>query len=167
MTDRASIYYLFTYTCGGIEWSSIGEEHAVVGYNAQSDYVFNHPASGYISVGHAISCLDSRKKRQEEWRKSTISGMVESNENLMRASHLCMVAYDQDVDDISDEKLSDEIITEVEACPCTSQQASLDSRFQRQSSNGNCYTQIMPIRVPTPAREFTFVQQCCYDPQST
>ena len=166
LTDRANTYFLLTYTCGDIEWSSIGDEAAVVGYNAQSDYFFNHPASGFSSIGDAVSCTSPRNKRQEKLSVFTIGKRVQVNKELVRDSVKCMAFYTVDTEDISEEQLNNEIIPNVEPCPCNSRQASQDKRFQPQPSKENCYTQIVPLKVRTNAQVYTFVQQCCYDPET-
>ena len=166
ITDRATTYYLFTYTCGDIQWSSIGSEAPVVGYNAQADYFFNHPASGYDSIGEAVSCPSSSKFMQQSGQPNTEGDEVGSNPSLQAASVECVAFYDLDVMDIMDDILQ-EIIQEVEACPSCSTQARQDSRFQRQPGTTNCYTQVAPVTHSRLPRPFTFVQQFCYDLRTT
>ena len=151
-----------------MKWSSIGNEAAVVGYNAQADYFFNHPASGYDSIGDGVSCATSSTSEQlsKEPNSLTVSGEVGTNPVLQASREQCIAFHTVDVLDIPSDTLQS-IIQQVEPCPCCSTQASKDLRFQKQPDTANCYTQVTPVTDLSLQRDFSFVQQCCYDLETT
>ena len=168
-------YTIFTYMCGDIQWSTIGTESAVVGYNAKGGYTHNVHGSSLSSIGELVSCTVSaivQSKRETAPAELTLK--MASNPALKLAFDDCKNAVDDDETLFSiggcipDDCDPNQIISEVEPCPCTSQQAENDCRFTRDnliSLNKMCFIQKIPhfrqaiIRVE-------FVQQCCYNPDT-
>lgn len=66
VTNFTHTYALFTYLCGEMQWSSVGENKAaVIGFSAKGEFFNNHPQSGTENVASAVSCskLGRREKR--------------------------------------------------------------------------------------------------------
>ncbi len=162
MTDGAVTYVVYTYTCGEIEWSAIGDEAAVVGVNAQGLYFENHRASGLDTVGDAVSCTDaessSHAKRQadvEHLNQVPVGGP------LAEAIEQCNNLETFDEIEIPD---TSELVAMAQPCPCSLNQARTDKRFVPIADLPNCFMQALLNAVQTlfqPRLEYG--QECCYD----
>ncbi len=160
MSDTIHTSMIFTYICGDLQWSAFGSSRnaAVVGYNSAGNRYFNHPLSGYTSIGESLSCairLGKRRKRQSV-RGSSILKDVQTA--IAECSN--MLGFDAHTD-------VDNYVSMLEPCPCIKSQADLDTaRFRPQTDSVNCYVSMKPLSttpdVLTSMRRM-IVQQCCYD----
>ena len=66
ITNNLDTYVLYVYTCGEMQWSSLGQSRAaVVGYNAEGNFFQNHPSSGFSTIADAISCGSPQRRRRK------------------------------------------------------------------------------------------------------
>lgn len=166
MTNGLSTYAIFTYICGEMEWSSFGTNNpAVVGYNLGSGYFYNHPLSGFLSIGESISCMIGtrrRGKRQNEMQTTNLELSLPVSQALRVKFERCRRAAAFDNSNfivISFETL----LSELEPCPCTLNQAKNDvGRFLKFSDNPLCYLSI-PKEFNLIVRTATLNQKCCYN----
>ena len=147
-----------------MQWSSVGKNNAaVVGYNSGTSF-YNHPLSGYASVGESISCTietGRRQKRQSEIQPTSLVLSPSVDHNLAS----CRRAVQRDeVNSTFLLKSPDQIASELDPCPCTLQQARNDiGRFVKYSDNPTCFLSgSKSVRVVT--KIIKVIQQCCYNP---
>ena len=158
ITNGIHTYYIYTYTCGEINWSTIGGESAVVGHNAHKKKFSNHPSSGYSSIGEAVSCTFATAEESPQMTV-TSSGEVEVDPATEQAILECSL-YEQTVkNEITPAVLETEILPNVLVCPPTVKQADLDENFHGDPNNANCRLQASPFEY----KQYSIVQQCCYD----
>ena len=155
---------MFTYICGGVQWSAVGSSSkiAVVGYNAAGAQYFNHRLSGYSSVGDALSCavrLGKRRKRQGGDGAATI------HIDIQTVIGRCLEMSEFDTSRYSLSEIN-KFVNKLDPCPCTRMQANADTARFRRQNNSQCFVSMKPIIV-TPDNHLTsqisLVRQCCYD----
>ena len=170
VTDGLSTYIIFTYICGEMQWSSLGTNNpAVVGYNAGDGYFYNHPLSGFSSIGESISCtIESRTRSKRQTVMQTTNSIdmpLPVSQTLKMNIERCRQAFDRDKPNFAVVKL-DAVVSQLEPCPCTLNQAKNDvGRFLKFSDNplSQCYLST-PIDFSLIVRSATLTQQCCYNP---
>ena len=165
VSDIERAYAVFTYKCGEIEWSSVGENNlAVVGFNAngpfdeESEIPFkNYRLSGLRGVGGTIAC---------EYNPITNFIVRLPSTQRQRNQIECIKALDTDSDILQGEKTYSELAEMLKPCPCTLSQVSQDgARFIRQANSAlNCYVSTNPVEVLVAKTndKLTLTQQCCY-----
>ena len=166
VTDGISTHAIFTYICGEMQWSSLGNGNAaVVGYNSGTGF-YNHPLSGFTLIGDSISCTVNtirRQKRQNKRQTTNIALLLPADKNLKKLLSNCIVEIEKDK--ILFMELFPEVLAlKLEPCPCTLEQATNDiGRFVKYSDTPLCY-----LSGPKPTNllktNITLTQQCCYDP---
>ena len=190
ITNTTSTYYIFSYTCGDIQWSGRGFEAATVGYNARADFFTNHPASGFPDIGRIISCtqqvasVNRRRRRQADdntfggTSDSGMEGRVATNMTLVNATIKCNDAVMTDkgyIPNITSIVIENEdrtrsnarLIDQVPACPPIIAIAKMPSSGFNRTEGSNCFvsnTRFFPdSRLnPTAQRFYQFASQCCY-----
>ena len=160
--DRA--YAVFTYKCGQIEWSSVGENNlAVVGFNANGPFIEeseisfkNYRLSGLRGVGDEITC---------EFEPITNLFIRLPSTQAQRDRLECIAALDRDTELLQGET-SQTLADMLKPCPCTEAQCIKDdgSFIKQENSTQNCYITAYPVKFqPSQTGEsFTLTQQCCY-----
>ena len=156
-----------------MKWSSIGSrDAAVVGYNNAGDRFVNHPLSGYLSIGDAVSCVVGQgKRRKRETNDPDDSICISTNPELADLIDNCkaMALFQNRLVfagiveplNVTLGRLSDLLLP----CPSTQQAANKDrARFKPQSDSSQCYVSM--ITVPEEQilvfATFDITQQCCY-----
>lgn len=168
VTNGIFTHFIFTYICGEMQWSSVGENNAaVVGYNSGTSF-YNHPLSGYASVGESISCTietGRRQKRQSEIQPTSVLLSPPVDHNLLMMIAGCRRAVQHDEKNSTFlVKSPDQIASELDPCPCTLQQARNDiGRFVKYSDNPTCFLS-GPKSVSVVTEFIKVIQQCCYNP---
>ena len=159
-------YSIFTYTCGEIEWSSIGTEAAVVGYNIHGDFFRNEIGSGLSSVGEVIACsvvIDGSRRRRRQLDPTVTSylNMIPGSGNATEKQETCARDLSNDAMLFTVEELDAQLI--LPNCSLTTPR-SID-QFETDPLNSNCYLSLTNGTVKDSRSGFvyTFVQQCCYD----
>ena len=163
---------MFTSSCGDIEWSTIGREPAVVGYNAGGDFYENHRSSGFDTIGFDVSCviqLGQTKRQTKE--TNTMATEVGQNQQQVKKMTECQRDLMEDTSIFPDNEI--EKFASMEACPCSLSHAQFDPRFQvdpvkiNQNDVGNCYIQtLLTTGTATPPfgiYEYEYGEQCCYN----
>ena len=165
ITDGIFTSTLFTHTCGNIEWSTIGRQPAVVGYNAGGDFYENHRSSGFDTIGFDVSCviqLGQTKRQTEE--TNTMEMEIQTNEQLLATIMECeeMLVFDKTIfrHDVEIQQFADTI-----ACPPSLSQVQNDLQFRvDETAMGDCYIQTLMINGTTPFEfPYEYGEQCCYD----
>lgn len=173
VSDVTQTYAIFSYMCGGVQWSSLGRNRAAaVGYNSEGDYFVNHPLSGIAGVGDAVSCTFDigRRRKRQNGMGNNVGMPIETDQDVVAAVDECLGANNRDgFAYILNPELTPEILAKMlDPCPCTLQQAIVDSaRFRRFDGPGNCYISSRPVSEPEPVLLFTLgvislTQKCCY-----
>lgn len=165
VTDGLSTHVIFTYICGEIQWSSLGTNRAaVVGYNGVTSF-YNHPLSGFSSIGESISCtgeIGRRQKRQSVGQPTNMAIPLPVDPTLRMLINNCRRAATQDGVHLIG-TTPDELASMLEPCPCSLYQVNSDlGRFVRFSNNPPCYLS-GPRIVNLPLGRISLTQQCCYD----
>ena len=161
-------YAIFTYFCGGIQWSSVGQNGwAVVGFNAgtSSDNVEsffkNYRLSGLEGVGGNVSC---------EVKTSNITNLIirlPATEFPEQKNKLnCILALQEDRAILGGETTHAELAEMLDPCPCTRKQAvEENARFVPQTCpNTDCFISASPkiFEILSTKTTLTVTQQCCY-----
>ena len=177
ITDTVFTYYVFSFTCGEIEWSGQGFETAIVGYNSNGDYFVNHPANGFSDIGDIISCTihtlpgGRRKKRQMAADGAIPAGAVPADQVAQGDKQVCIgIAKfdDQDIMEFNDLRNANNQIwtAALPGCPPIEALIQLSGEFQPFPLQGdNCYrsnNMFVPM-IEGAMRTFQFVSVCCYD----
>lgn len=175
ISNSVQSYYVFSYTCGAIQWSGLGDETAVVGFNFNADYFDNHIANSLPDIGHIMSCT----------RQSIIPGFVQSRQlspgmiggssgriPILETLALCDTFANADdasiasIDQLRDVNGSD-IASKLPSCPPQAHNIMITphnfSLFSTQST-GNCYRSnktFVPIGSELQGN-YKFVSVCCY-----
>ena len=158
MTNFTHTYALFTYLCGDMQWSSVGENNAaVVGFNAMGEFFENHPQSGTQKIADAVSCGELRQRGDIDPLITIFQIPTEDCDNLTKPSkRLLCHCKSRLANDISFDV--NEVVKQLYPCPPTLQQAIADTgRFIRQNDN-SCYVSGKTVSI----NNTSFTQQCCY-----
>ena len=161
--DRA--YAVFSYICGEIEWSSVGENNlAVVGFNANGPLneelevsFHNYRLSGLRGVGSTISC-----------ENNPITNLVcrLPSTQARRDEVECISALDKDTELLHEETTHQALASMLKPCPCSLSQIQQDfASFIRQENTAqNCYISAFPVtyQIAESKDTLTLTQQCCY-----
>ena len=162
---------LFAYD---IQWSAVGAgDAAVMGFNAEGNYFFNHPFSGISEIGCALNgfsnCdVDSvsvRKKRNTVGATNCLQ--LPTNKITKEQIENCQRRIDDDFFRIRDASVIKRLEEMLEPCPCLKRNAEEDcGRFKQQSKHPGCFisvkTTFTRLGFPSLAR-VALTQQCCYD----
>jgi len=144
-----------------MEWSTIGGESAVVGYNAGGAYFHNHRSAGYDTVGYDVSCaVDIGKaafKRQTHM--NTIHEPLAANPAIVAAAQTCQEMEEQDRQIFLSRHLT-AIMDGAGPCPCTSTQANTDPSYTFDDVAG-CYNG-PEEKGESRLGEVTYFRVCCY-----
>ena len=164
--DGSNSFSIFTYTCGDIEWSSIGTEAAVVGYNIFGDFK-NEVGSGLSSVGESIACsvvIDGNRRRRRQLDPTVTSylNMIPASATVAEKKETCQTGLDNDAKLFSTADLADLLLPD---CPTTRKCATMCTKqFQPDPQNSNCFISLTPGSVTdsNSGSVYMFNQQCCY-----
>ena len=129
-------------------WSGF-DTFATIGYNLNGGEYENHFLSGLESA-NTIACLSSPATK---WNNLVYSiDLAAVSENQTQRSTCLLSAY-EDLDLFGS---LDDIVDNLESCPCSIGQAQVDPRFALYITNDelDCYVQLIPFG--------TSVQGCCY-----
>ena len=162
MTNFTHTYAVFTYLCGDMQWSSVGENNsAVVGFNAMGEFFYNHPQSGTQNIADAVSCVEHSQRSNciNDMESNTIIMMVTQfncdniTDDEKRLICNCESRLENDISfDV------DIVVGQLYPCPPTLEQARADAgRFVLQN-NTFCYVSRETVIVDGTC----FTQQCCY-----
>ena len=136
----------------------------MVGVNVHSQDFTNHPASGFTSIGTAVSCTFAvgSKRLSQEWDND--GDEICADPKLQQARMLCEEFYKSFEDLLQPGVLPMDVLPNVEHCPPTLQYADKDVRFRQDPTGSNdCRLQVLPFEFATHSKLYSFVQQCCYD----
>ena len=172
ITDNIQSYYIFSYSCGDIQWSGQGFETAIVGYNSNGDYYENHLANGLPDIGRIISCSryrirqPGRMKRQNDDMGRNLASIVTSNSSLNDIIRDCEDQYMVDDRDFRGTDYRAVGANQTLACPPMGVQCALDPQFKIFSPpyepQENCYRSKPTYNGFHNYDEFDFVSVCCY-----
>ena len=167
-------YAIFSYNCGGIQWSSLGVNRpAVVGFNARASPFVNNRFSGLPEIGNAVSCIfniGKRKKRQNDPMQNGMTIDIPVDDRIAGIVRDCLTRYRSDItllmisQQINPQGPGDpqSLANMLAPCPCSQQQASADrGRYTR--FNFNCYISARPLAVELAVLgQLSLTQMCCY-----
>ena len=172
-------FYIFSFTCGEIEWSGQGSETAIVGYNSNGDYFANHPANGFPDIGRIISCTRymipnrGRRKRQAIGQEIQMpSGECPADPAVQMAKRECVsIAMSDDASFMDISTLRDANggdITTLSKCPPTKAQLGISTEFEPFTvQTGDCHrsknTFDPSLKGSGLQRPYIFISVCCYD----
>lgn len=147
ITNGTSSYVVYTYNCDLMGWSGFNT-YATIGYNLNGDYE-NHYVSG-TSAANTIACLGSSMSK---WNNLVYSIDMDGVSEVQTQRALCIARVIEDYDIFGD---LDDIASALEPCPCSLDQAQVDTRFTELFSDNeiSCYVQLVPFE--------TAAQGCCY-----
>lgn len=160
---------VYTYICGEMQWSSLGQSGAaVVGYNSEGNFFQNHPASGFSSIADIVSCgvnQERRRKRQEPQPLTPI--MPLDVDPVIRNEAIdCNNRFDLDKSIVDSMNLTDLL----SGCPCppTLRHALTDAaRFVQHTRSPLCYVSTVSNcnkqGAVSAVVTVTAAHQCCYD----
>lgn len=159
ITDTFRTYYVFTYVCGEMEWSGLGSETAIVGFNSNADYFDNHPLNGLPDIHQLISCSGATNQRNGgEANQLPIGTTIEQTRIIA-----CMAianADDAAIADISTFPGLDQL----PGCPSTKVQLTISTEYQQfPEQTGDCYRSNSVINgMGSDGSPFEFSTVCCY-----
>lgn len=186
ITDTIHSYYIFSFTCGEIEWSGQGFETAIVGYNSNADYFDNHPANGFPDIGQIISCTrhvipqGKRRKRQAPGGGAP-ANLIPANPDVQAAVAECnqLAQFDQqNIPDINNVRGAVGTVLPINImdpnllphCPPTRPQAEISPEFREFTDvTRDCFQSkksFIPSFITNPSlqRPYEFISVCCYSP---
>lgn len=171
MTDEVDTYALLTYTCGDIQWSTVGDSAAVVGINARGVYFENYLGSGFDVIGSAVSCAEvtsmNPMKRQAN-RRNTIIRSVPGG-NIQKEE--CRTQRSTDIAIFGNQDSISELSSRAQPCPPDLQQVQTDQRFVKMSDQlqelSVCYVQalLLPYTYTSnlgATMDLEYGRVCCY-----
>ena len=180
ISNTVRTFVIFTYICGGIQWSALGTNAAaVVGYNIRGDFFNNHPLSGFQAIGEAVSCTITLGRRQK--RQSSPMGVGANTTNGMMTEIPNNNVLSEQVQSCLDRSRMDNILftltayvdtnltalaDQLDPCPCSYYQAKQDfGRFVPQANTTSCFVSANPITISlfVTGNPLTLTQQCCYE----
>lgn len=172
VTNNTRTFVIFTYTCGEIQWSSLGRNRAaVVGYNARGDYFDNHPSSGFSAIGDSVSCtfqLRRRQARQAPLSSNNIMFTFFVSKSLFQLRGDCLTAMSTDAVFLTG-STPQNLVEMLDPCPPTLEQVRDDfGRFVLQPGrfpSSICYVSAKFISMQL-VELIHLTQQCCYDENS-
>ena len=138
-----------------MQWSGTKSgKHAVVGYNAGGNYLFNHPASGFYVIASVVGNQCNQRAKESTVFGSTIGGNIGLLErNSLRA--VCRRLQSCDLDVIRREEM-ESINSLIPRCPPTRSQIRREMEFVVQpDTNGdgcNCYVWAFSVEQGKGAR---------------
>lgn len=166
---------MFSYACGDIQWSGLGSETAIVGYNSQAKFFDNHLGNGFEDIGELVSCtrqiVSGRKKRDDGGvRGFGSTGCVFSDEELQQSKIDCVNRADFDDVNFPEEVTGngitvENVVDQLPRCPATLAQVLVSPAFERYDQPPNCFQSICryePISLFLQ-RLYKFISVCCYD----
>ena len=167
ITNTTTTYYIFSYPCGDIQWS----DQAVVGFNANADVYYNHPASGLPNLGRIVSCRDQTAVGSVAGVLPTIQGInfctSIANADDSNIPDVNSVAIDIDGDG---NIIYGSIVDQLPRCPATMDLAArlagyIFEPFPEQGAN--CYRSLDRFTPsftlnPSLRRVYQFASVCCY-----
>ena len=175
ITDTIQSYYVFSFTCGEINWSGQGSETAIVGYNSKGDFFLNHPANGFADIGRIISCTrymipeGGRKKRQTGNTAGAPSGTCPADLATQEAKQICRLIAEADDESFENIDLLEDNNGQtwqiLSQCPPTKSQLAISTEFEPFCcQEGDCYRSKNAFEPQnTNIRQFEFISVCCYD----
>ena len=171
ISDGVKTYYVFSYACGEIQWSGLGDETAIIGYNSNAQYYSNHPANGLIDIGQIVSCsrqpLIPGKRNKRQTGIAGLSDSIDANELLMLCCNISEIdsIAAPDIYNLRDARGNN--ISSLPVCPITRDQIGLSSHifdpFPLQDENcfrSNDDNTFAPLN--TTNKTYIFVSVCCY-----
>ena len=148
-----------------MQWSAAGGSlAAVVGYNTGTQSFYNHPLSGFSSIGESISCTVERRrqKKESEIQASNVILQPQPDLDIQRKAIKCRIKVQEDINRFSGHDQLISLISLLQPCPCTVNQARQDvGRFVKFSEDPLCYISVpvyTSVNVPV-----TLTHQCCYE----
>lgn len=172
ITDSVQSYYVFSYICGKLEWSGLGSETAIVGFNSNAEYFDNHPANGLGNISRIVACgiqEEIQMTDSGDGSDGTLSGPLPANVTLQEAKMRCMViALSDDTSFIDINALrdvNDSDVSQLPKCPPTRLQLDISTEFQPfPAQTEDCYRSNDIFRPfgGNLTRQFDFVSVCCY-----
>ena len=159
-------YYVFTYICGELQWSTgpAGFDHAVVGYNSHGDYFYNTPGSGYENIADVVSCsfqVGNRRKRNNIIQQVSMQGLIPFNKSDPAAVCLCQINTDK-----ASIMQIQKILVNLPDCAPNLQLVEVDHLFEPDPTKAACFRskiQVNPVTIGVNVFiSYLFVQQCCY-----
>ena len=180
ITDTVFSYYLFSYTCGDIEWSGQGFETAIVGYSSKADFFGNHPANGFQEIGQVVSCtrqiISERRRKRNAGDDAGVACVLDVDPDLIIARMKCEEIANFDDSNIADiTSIVDDVTgatvnaaNEVTACPPFSAQAVVSPQFVQADEQGTGCFRSEPPYTPDATlnnleKGYEFVSVCCYN----
>ena len=169
ITNNLDTYVLYVYTCGEMQWSSLGQSRAaVVGYNAEGNFFQNHPSSGFSTIADAISCgvpQRRRRKRQNNEPDPRIPMELPTDPGLRMRAQQCIRRFLREINlfRINPAALASAVADY--PCPPKLDQAITDAaRYVLHSTSPLCYvSSVSRTSDLSQAITVSATQQCCYD----
>ncbi len=173
ISDGYSTYIIFSYICGGIQWTTPpgSNRPAVVGYYNRGNF-YTHPDSGLETVGNAVSCPLETRKRQSDGQMDPTNITSPNNEEMYNLAREGCRNFVQGVRNNFIEHLGGKdkvfyfnlLVQEGYICPPSVMKVKMDARFQGQTNNNhNCYVSSTIQYTSSGAISLNLAQQCCYD----
>ena len=172
ITDTIQSYYVFSFTCGAIEWSGQGPETAVVGYNSNGEFFLNHPANGFPDIGRIVSCTKYLIPEGEQEILGAPSGKCPADAAMQDEKQLCRDTAQADdgsfvdIDELEDSNM--QTWRTLSQCPPTRAHLQISTEFEPfPLQTGDCYrsrnTFVPSLSSNSLLRPYEFVSVCCYD----
>jgi hypothetical protein len=166
ISDGVQSYYIFSYGCGEIQWSGVGDETAIVGFNLRADFFYNHPANGLPDIDRIVSCgvqPDDMSSRR------VVDGEIPATLSQQSCGQVAN-ADDRFIPDITalEDMDGNDITSKLPLCPLTLDLFQFNSHIFEPfpSQPGNCYRSNSDNTfIPTDSKlqgTYEFVSVCCY-----
>ena len=154
--------------CGEMQWSSLSlsrNRAAVVGYNSEGNFFYNHPSSGSATIADIISCgVNQENRRRGELRIMPINLPVDPI--VREGAEQCISKYNYDLELVRMDPIELAKLVSYFPCPLTLTQAENDpARFTLQTRYPRCYVSTVSVDSKLPF-SIHATQQCCYDIQN-
>lgn len=167
VTDGLSSYLIFTYVCGEMQWSALGQNRAaVVGYNTGSFSFYNHPLSGFSLIGENISCTSESGRRQKRQTVNRLGNTVIRPTNdggMMRVRGNCLRRLFEDQRRFTNNIGPADLASMLNPCPCSHSQARNDGHFDVFSQTPLCYVSVPTSFTLNNNEIISLTQECCYN----
>ena len=167
ISDGVQSYYVFSYACGEMQWSGLGDATAIVGFNLRADFFYNHPANGLPDIGLIVSC--GIQPGGMSGRRRVVDGEIPATLSQQECG-LVANADDRFIPDITAlrDAVGNDITSKLPLCPLTLDLFQFSSHIFEQfpTQPGNCYRSNSDNTfIPTGNTlqgAYEFVSICCY-----
>ena len=159
ITDTFRTYYVFTYVCDEMEWSGLGTETAIIGFNSNGDYYDNHPSNGLVNIHETVSCSGQTNERNRG-----VAGLLPIGVNIEQVFITSCITLANADDAVIANISTFPGLDQLPGCPSTKAILTISTEFQEfPQQSGDCHRSNVVVNGTGSSGTSTeFITVCCY-----